>query len=134
VGRLDDLYGLKVNDTFSVHVACFMFKPKGEITLSANYEVADMVWVPMSHLLQPENAYDYYHPHDTSIRMPAVKIDLGKDQILWGLSLRMLSTLFDLIDVPMTVFSENDHSTMRELEKRTILSSHQSTNLTKRAN
>jgi len=28
LGRLDDMYGLKANDVFSVHIACFVFKPE----------------------------------------------------------------------------------------------------------
>ena len=118
IGQLDDTYGLKVDDKFSVHVACFVFKPEGEVALSANYEVADMVWVPMKHLLKRQNAHDFQHPHDSSINMPAVKIDLTKEQILWGLSLRMLSTLFDLLGVEMTVLSEQNNADIVALENR----------------
>lgn len=118
IGQLDDFYGFKVNDKYSVHVACFVFKPAGEIKLSANYEVADMVWVTMQHLLDRQNAHDFYHPHDSSIKMPAVEINLTKDQVLWGLSLRMLRTLFDLIDVEMAVLSEQDSVDMMALEDR----------------
>ncbi len=118
IGRLDDLYGLRVNNKFSVHVACFVFKPQSEAVLSSNYEVADMVWVSMKHLLKPKNSHDFYHPHDTSIKMPAVKINLAKGQILWGLSLRMLSTLYELIGVEMTALSEQDNVIMLEMEKQ----------------
>jgi len=120
VGRLDDIYGLKVNNRFSVHVSCFIYKPQGELELRGNYEVADMVWVSMKFLNEPGNALDYYHPHDESVRMPAVLINRSKDQILWGLSLRMLSTMYSLLDLDLAVLSQHDQLALEKIEKRNI--------------
>ena len=120
VGQLDDLYGLKVNNRFSVHVSCFIYKPLGEFELRGNYEVADMVWVSMKFLNEQDNAIDFYHPHDESVRMPAVLIDRSKDQILWGLSLRMLSILYSLVELDLVVLSEHDQLVLEEIEKRNI--------------
>ncbi len=120
VGRLDDLYGLKVNNHFSVHVACFIYKPTDQIELRANYEVADMVWVSMQYLNQPENALDFYHPKDQSVKMPAVLINSAKDQVLWGLSLRMISMLYSLVGFELEVLSEQDQLALEQIEKRNL--------------
>jgi len=123
VGQLDDLYGLKVNDVFSVHVSCFVFKPLEPLSLVANEEVADMVWLPLKILSDRKNAYDYEHPKDPSLSMPAVMIDEPKEQILWGLSLRMLANLYDLIDWPIQVLSDSDKEHLRNVEKLNLSNS-----------
>lgn len=120
VGRLDDLYGLKVDKQYSVHVACFVFKPQVEPTLKANYEVADIVWLPFAHLDNPKNAHDFYHPKDQSVKMPAILINEDKHQILWGLSLRMLSFLYELLGQPMNVLPESEQQIMRDVDNRSF--------------
>jgi len=120
IGQLDDLYGLKVDDVFSVHVACFVFKPQHELKLKANYEVADMVWLPISALDDRANAFDYKHPKDSALSMPAVMINESKDQILWGLSLRMLANLHELLNWPMQVLTEAEHTYLKGFETRNL--------------
>ncbi len=44
IGRLDDLYGLKVDNQYSVHVSAFVFKPNRTLSPVGNHEVADLVW------------------------------------------------------------------------------------------
>ena len=117
VGRIDDVYGLKANGVFSVHVACFIFKPLHSYSLIANEEVADMVWLPCSFLKEPRNGIDFYHPHDASLKMPAALIDHSKSQILWGLSYRMLVNLFDVIDEPITILTKQEKSDMLDIEQ-----------------
>jgi len=120
IGQLDDLYGLKINGVFSVHVACFVFKPQRELTLQPNYEVADMVWLPISVLDDRDNAFDYRHPKDPALSMPAVMIDQSKDQILWGLSLRMLANLHELLEWPMRVLTEAEQGVLKDMETRKL--------------
>ncbi|MFT4636177.1 MAG: 8-oxo-dGTP pyrophosphatase MutT (NUDIX family) [Arenicella sp.] len=120
IGQLDDLCGLKVNDVFSVHVACFVFKPQRELALKANYEVADMVWLPISWLDDRTNAFDYKHPKDPALSMPAVMIDQTKEQILWGMSLRMISNLHELLDWPMAVLTESESRYLKGMEMRNL--------------
>ena len=117
IGQIDDVYGLKANGVFAVHVACFVFKPKSAYTLLANYEVADMVWIPFSYLDERQNAIDHYHPHDLSLKMPAVSINPDKTQVLWGLSLRMLLILYQLLECPISVLSADEKKQMERIEK-----------------
>lgn len=120
LGRLDDMYGLKANDVFSVHIACFVFKPERPLDLVANHEVADMVWLPMSTLNDRSKAVDYRHPKDPALSMPAVMLNQQKEQILWGLSLRMLANLHDLLEWPMNVLNESERAYLIDMEKRNL--------------
>ena len=120
IGRLDDLYGLKVNKVFSVHIACYLFKPERELNLVANDEVADMVWLPLSHLNDRANAHDFVHPSEPSLTMPAVMINPEKEQILWGLSLRMLSNLHQVLGTDMDVLSEQEQALLSDIDKREL--------------
>lgn len=103
VGQLDDIYGKNISSKSSLHVSTFVFKATRKFTPKGNHEVADLVWLPMSYLNEPINAHEFYHPQDPTMRMPAVMIDQEKGQILWGLSLRMLSMLFTILNKPMTL-------------------------------
>lgn len=107
IGQLDDFYGLKAKGQHNAHVSCFVFKPKRALSPVGNYEVADLVWLPVSHLVDTNNKHEISHPMDQSVKMPAVMIDENKEQVLWGLSLRILETLFDLIDKPLTLNQED---------------------------
>lgn len=120
VGQLDDLYGLKVDNKYSVHVACFVFKLNREIKLVGNHEVADLVWLPLAYLHTAERAHDYRHPSNTDVIMPAVLIDADKDQILWGLSLRMLSMLHELIGLDLPVLTPAKEQQLKQIEDQNM--------------
>jgi len=117
IGQIDDVYGLKADGVFSVHVACFVFKLDHDVTLTANHEVADMLWLPMSYLESPDNSYDFYHPHDQSLKMPAILINEEKGQILWGLSLRMLKILYTVLGMPMNALSIEEGQMFNQVEQ-----------------
>ncbi len=120
VGRLDDLYGLKVDKIYSVHVACFVFKPDRELDLVGNEEVADLVWVPLAYMNDPNNGHDFVHPSDPSLAMPAVMINQEKSQILWGLSLRMLSNFYDVLGADIGALTESERALLRDIDERQL--------------
>lgn len=122
LGQLDDVYGLKVDNRYSVHVSCFVFKLQREVNPKGNYEVADLVWLPLIYLEDLDNAHEYYHPQGEGIRMPAVLIDQSKEQILWGLSLRMLNVLYDLLGLELSILSEHDKQHLEDIDKQNIKS------------
>ena len=120
VGQLDDLYGMKVDNKYSVHVECFVFMPRRKLAPKGNYEVADLVWLPFAYLNDPAHAIDFYHPADGKAKMPAVMIDADKEQVLWGLSLRMLSTFYELLAWPLSVLSEQENHQLKDIENRNM--------------
>ena len=123
IGQLDDIYGLKVNGVFSVHVSCFIFKPSSDLKLTANHEVADLVWLPTSYLGDLKHAHDYKHPSDPALSMPAVLINQEKEQVLWGLSLRMLAIMYEILQRPLAVLDQAQLDELREIESRELSSS-----------
>ncbi len=123
VGQLDDLYGLKVDNQFSVHVACFVFKPQRELHPKGNHEVAGLVWLPFNFLDKIENSIDYYHPSNLKMKMPAIMINAKKEQIFWGLSLRMITTFYELLGWKLRALSEVDLAAQKELENLNMDSS-----------
>jgi 8-oxo-dGTP pyrophosphatase MutT (NUDIX family) len=120
IGRLDDLYGLKVDNQYSVHVAPFVFKPQRELKPYGNHEVADLVWVPLSWVEDPANKHDYIHPRSNNLKMPAVMIDANKDQILWGLSLRMLSIMYELLGRDLMVLDAQQRADLKRIEEQNM--------------
>ena len=121
LGRIDDVYGFKANGEFSVHVTCFVFKINRDVLLTANNEVADMIWLPFSYLENPQNSYNFFHPHDLSLKMPAILINKDKEQILWGLSLRLLYTLFTILNKPMNALNAEEKRSFKQVEQLEVL-------------
>lgn len=115
VGRQDDIYGLRANNVFTVHISCFVFKPQHTLSPLGNHEVADLVWLPLSHLTDPSNAHFFTHPLASDVTMPSVMINEPKKQILWGLTLRMLANLFDVLGEQLTVLSEAELTTLKNM-------------------
>lgn len=120
VGRLDDLYGLKVDDKYSVHVSCFIFKPERSLAPVGNHEVADLVWLPFAWLHDQSNSHDYIHPHSKNKSMPAVMIDSDKEQIFWGLSLRMIAMLHELLGLELKVLGEDRENELKRIEEHNM--------------
>ena len=118
LGRLDDIYGFKIDGVYSVLVSSFVFKVKRDLKLVGNHEVADLVWLPMSYLENSENAHYHTDLRNPSLKMPAVSIDQSKNQILWGLTLRMLSNLYRLLNLPMTVLTKEQQQELIDIQLR----------------
>lgn len=67
-------------------------------TLTYNYEVADAVWVPLRVLCDPSRHIDYYFPA-ADAAFPGIQLD-ESHQVVWGLTLRLLSDLFGRLELP----------------------------------
>ncbi|GEM_PF-187676 len=120
LGRLDDIYGFKIDNVFSVHVSSYVFKVNRDPQLIANHEVADLLWLPMSYLENSENAHSHSDHRNPSLKMPAVMINQDKGQILWGLTLRILSRLYQLLDLPMTALTQDQQQELDDIQRRGI--------------
>jgi len=96
IGRLSDLNARPHKGTFGMAVSPFVFRLEREVTFTPNYEVAEVVWVPLEFLLDSDNreqmSWDY-----KGVKIPMPCYLYGKRRI-WGLSLMMLDELMDLIE------------------------------------
>lgn len=117
VGRLNDLYGFKLDGIYVAHIASFVFLIDRPVTIKPNYEVADTVWLPLEYLEDPTHFMIYEKPRPDIPDMPAIRINLDKGQILWGLSMRILLLLYDVLERPMSVLDESTLKRLREIEE-----------------
>lgn len=105
IGALGRLDGGRANNRriiVSTH-AWWLDGPRPELT--PNYEVADVVWVPLADLADRARYIDYVYPL-SEMTFPGIQLDIDS-QVVWGLTLRLLSDLFDRLDHPFIIPFEN---------------------------
>lgn len=95
LGSLDDL--VSARDIQAVHALAYWLDGERP-TLQANYEVADIVWVPLSLLGDPDRHIDY-HYRDMAQTWPGIQLD-ERTQVVWGLTLRFLDDIFRRLGLP----------------------------------
>ena len=96
IGRLTDLNARPHRGTFGMAVSPFVFRLEREVQFTPNYEVAEVVWVPLEFLLDTENREQMvWRYKGVEIPMPCY---LYEERRIWGLSLMMLDELMDLIE------------------------------------
>lgn len=120
IGQLDDVLGFKVDGVHAVHITPHVFELRKPAQITVNHEVSDTVWLPLSWLATPDKAYEFYSPRNENIRMPAVIINEAKEQILWGLSLRIMAMLHTVIGRPMSVLSDDELKQLSTLHMRNV--------------
>ena len=97
LGSLADVeggQGTRRQITVSAH--CYWLDRPGP--LIPNREVADALWVPFDHLLDQGRYIDYLYPPADN-RFPGIQLD-HPEQVVWGLTLRLLTDLARRLDVP----------------------------------
>lgn len=101
IGSLTELDGGRANNRriiVSAH-AYWLDGPRPE--LRPNHEVADVVWVPLADLGDRNRYIDYEYPL-TETLFPGIELDQD-GQVIWGLTLRLLSDLFARLDHPFII-------------------------------
>jgi 8-oxo-dGTP pyrophosphatase MutT (NUDIX family) len=98
LGRLDGGRANRRPIIVSAH-AWWVEGPRPELT--PNHEVADVVWVPLADLADRSRYIDYLYPLSETT-FPGIQLDVD-DQVVWGLTLRLLSDLFDRLDHPFII-------------------------------
>ncbi|MEM7325647.1 MAG: CoA pyrophosphatase [Actinomycetota bacterium] len=98
IGSLSELDGGRTTRR-RVNVSAHAFWLDGpRPTLTPNHEVADVIWVPMTLLEDRARYIDYHYPL-AGTDFPGIQLDRD-DQVIWGLTLRLLSDLFRRLDRP----------------------------------
>ncbi|MEM9565998.1 MAG: CoA pyrophosphatase [Actinomycetota bacterium] len=98
LGTLSELDGGRANNRRIIVSAHAWWLPGPRPTLDLNHEVADVVWVPLRELANDARYIDYRYPL-TGTTFPGIQLD-HPDQVIWGLTLRLLADLFSRIDHP----------------------------------
>jgi len=96
LGRLSDVSGGRLS-MHRLAVSPFVFHLPGEPETKPNYEVANTVWVPLTHLGDPANIAPYVFPQDPEKReFPAWHYE---GYTIWGLTYRIIANYLRLFDV-----------------------------------
>lgn len=97
LGRLDDLLGPKVKSVNTVLLSNFVYFINQDIQPKANYEVANIVWVPFNYFTDKKRISMVVHPRDRAIKLPGVRIDKQEaksPRVVWGLTFRVITSMF----------------------------------------
>lgn len=96
IGRLSDLNAKPNRGAFGMAVSPFVFRLDREVTFTINYEVAEVIWVPLAFLLDQDNREEMTWKYKgVSIAVPCYRY---QGRCIWGLSLMMLDELMDLVE------------------------------------
>lgn len=96
IGRLSDLHARPHRGPFGMAVSPFVFRLDREVTFTPNYEVAEVIWVPLEFLLDEANQQEMTWSYK-GVEMP-VPCYWYEGRCIWGLSLMMLGELLDLVE------------------------------------
>lgn len=96
IGRLSDIHAQPHRGMFGMIVTPYVFRLEQEVIFSPNYEVAEVVWVPLEFLLDTDNRESMvWQRGKLSLTLPCY---LYGGRRIWGLSLMMLDELMDLVE------------------------------------
>ncbi|WP_231871160.1 CoA pyrophosphatase [Halioglobus sp. HI00S01] len=96
IGRLSDINARPSRGALGMIVSAFVFRLDRAVVLTPNYEVAEVVWVPLEFLLDSDNREEMVWKYkNVEIPMPCY---FYEGRRIWGLSLMMLDELMDLVE------------------------------------
>jgi len=96
IGRLSDISARPRDGLLGMVVSPFVFLLEREASFAPNHEVAEVLWVPLEFLLDTDNREEMtWSGLGPAIAVPCY---LYKGRCIWGLSLRMLDELMDLVE------------------------------------
>lgn len=96
IGRLSEVSARPGPRSLGMVVSPFVFRLQREVSFTPNYEVAEVVWVPLEFLLNPDNRASLeWEYRGAKIPLPCYWYE---GRCIWGLSLMMLHELMDLIE------------------------------------
>ena len=96
IGRLSEINARPQRGAFGMAVSPFVFRLDREVSFTPNYEVAEVVWVPLAFLLDTDNRQQMsWNYKGAEFPMPCY---FYQERRIWGLSLMMLDELLDLVE------------------------------------
>ncbi|MDG1944108.1 MAG: CoA pyrophosphatase [Halioglobus sp.] len=95
IGRLSELNAKPQRGSFGMAVSPFVFRLDREVIFTPNYEVAEVVWVPLEFLTDEDNREEMIWEYKGE-KIP-VPCYMYEGRCIWGLSLMMLDELLDLV-------------------------------------
>lgn len=103
LGQLDDVLAPVISSVKNIHVSSFVFYLPDDPVIEFNYEVEQAIWVNLETLLDSTRQVTFAHPQQASFTMTGIRLDErspdGEHLILWGLTLRILRSLFAVLEI-----------------------------------
>ncbi len=97
MGRLDDLQGRHRGHVQGIIVSAFLYAVRRSFDPCPNYEVRDVVWIPMSRFFDDNRVVQVGHPLAPAERFPGIRVTDNPEQIVWGLTHRFIGSLFRVL-------------------------------------
>ncbi len=97
LGRLDDVRA-GVRLVAPLVLSAFAYRVEARAALTPNHEVAEVLWVPVRTLLDP--ACHVGHRWGPT-RWPGIRVGEPDGHVVWGLTYRLLQSLFGLAGRPL---------------------------------
>lgn len=95
IGRLDDVPAIARGRRVGMTIAPFVFALLEDRPLVTNEEVEEVLWVPLALLLSGDSdTHVSYELDGQHLSLPAFDV---RGRIVWGLTYRMLESLFDVL-------------------------------------
>ena len=94
LGRLDDLQGRR---SHQLVVSCFVYALNGTGPFQLNHEVADVLALPVSRLLDPIHWTEVHYQAWGGMVFPGINLGEGDERVIWGLTYRFLERFFTLL-------------------------------------
>jgi 8-oxo-dGTP pyrophosphatase MutT (NUDIX family) len=118
IGRLDDLGGrAAASNKMIVSAYVYHLEDPGRLEIERD-EVADALWIPLEHLIHPDNHVRYpmnYAEHE--IIFPGIRVDDRETRIVWGLTYRFLEGFFEIIGSPLPEHGIPDPESLAQLSE-----------------
>jgi hypothetical protein len=101
LGQLDDILAVNAGVRPGVHLSPFIYTLKRNVKIVPNYEVEDVIWVPLQNFVQSGFALSMAHPREPGYLVSGVRVGPEGNHVMWGLSYRVMQSLFEVADVPI---------------------------------
>ncbi len=98
IGRLNDMRGRHGGRSADLMISCFVFVTDQNERLALNHEVADVMHLPISQLLDPSLRTSVRYDAAGAIDFPGIFLSAKDERIIWGLTYRFLTDFFSLFD------------------------------------
>ncbi len=98
IGRLSDVTAVAQGRRLGLVIEPFVYELLDEVSFTLNPEVQEVVWIPLVFFLDRANRSSLsYHFEDRMIDLPCYR---WHGRVVWGLTLRMLDELIEMVGGP----------------------------------
>lgn len=95
LGRLSDVAPRSLQRSLAISPFVFELAP-GDVTLAANEEVQEALWIPLSFLADARNRSTFFWSR-AGVPVPFPCCRWGDGRVIWGLTLRIVDELLELL-------------------------------------